>query len=354
MICTVTYLSLHHFAAFNDAFAFFLNGENIALLPDGETQVTINNVNHFVNTEYFIGNDISEEAGIQYPKIEADGFTTHLVAEGKPVNGWNTIKLVVADVADRILDSYVLLEAGSFTCVERTQAPSMSFEPTSYPTTSTKPTNILSENPSMEESLPPTLAPANPPTPSPISPTWSPTISDGPTHILDIDGPEWGPGGPCMNEVFQAFGNNNNLQCTAKEVTMEATEVEGPETCEQGDVITVNITAHVHFHSSRYDLAFYTYTGNQTMDPVFGESCAVDILGPDDALEFQDGENGVYEMDGDICYDVVGKSGWHLLGYQFQRDLTVPCEFGEDETVQTVHIQTCFSWRTPGKKNTVI
>ena len=70
--------------AFNDAFAFFLNGENIALLPDGETQVTINNVNHFVNTEYFIGNDISEELGIQYPKIEADGFTTTLVAKGVP------------------------------------------------------------------------------------------------------------------------------------------------------------------------------------------------------------------------------------------------------------------------------
>ena len=71
-------------SAFNDAFAFFLNGENIALLPDGETEVTINNVNHFVNTEYFVGNDISEEAGIQYPKIEADGFTTALVAKGVP------------------------------------------------------------------------------------------------------------------------------------------------------------------------------------------------------------------------------------------------------------------------------
>ena len=43
-----------------------------------------------------------------------------------------------------------------------------------------------------------------------------------------------------MNEVFQAFGNNNNLQCTAKEVTMEATQVEGPDTCERGEIITVN------------------------------------------------------------------------------------------------------------------
>ena len=77
-----------------------------------------------------------------------------------------------------------------------------------------------------------------------------------------IDGPFWRPGGPCMNSVFQQY-NNNNLQCTAKEVEMEATKVEGPDTCEQGTIITVNITANVYFHASRYDLAFYTYTGNQ-------------------------------------------------------------------------------------------
>ncbi len=326
-----------------------MNGENIAKLPDGETEVTINNVNHYVNTEYFIGNDISEAAGIQYPKIEADGFTTHLVAKGSPHNDWNTIKLVVADVADRILDSYVLLEAGSFTCVERTQAPSMSLEPTNYPTSSAKPTMVHSEAPSMEQTPPPTLSPALPPTPAPLSPTWSPTISEGPTHLLNVDGPEWGPGGPCMNEVFQAFGNNNNLQCTAKEVTMDATYVEGPDTCERGDVITVNITANVHFHATRYDLAFYTYTGNQAMDPIFGESCAVDILGEEDSLEFENGENGVYEMDGDICYDVLGQSGWHLVNFTFQENLTIPCEFGEDELLQTVHVQTCFSWRTQGE-----
>ena len=94
------------------------------------------------------------------------------------------------------------------------------------------------------------------PTPNPnaIATTGAPTKF--------IDGPFWRPGGPCMNSVFQQY-NNNNLQCTAKEVEMEATKVEGPDTCEQGTIITVNITANVYFHASRYDLAFYTYTGNQ-------------------------------------------------------------------------------------------
>ena len=145
---------------FNDVFGFFLNGENIALLPNNgitevssgsiSTEVAINNVNHFNNTQYFYGNDQSEfeEGGVPYPKIEADGFTTKLVATGSPLqNGeWNTIKLAIADVADRILDSYVLLAANSFTCVDRTTMPSMSPIPTQLPTTaidnsSPQPTN---------------------------------------------------------------------------------------------------------------------------------------------------------------------------------------------------------------------
>ena len=174
-------------SAFNDAFAFFLNGENIAKLPDGVTDVSINNVNHYTNEEFFIGNDVSEWPGIQYPKIEADGFTTHLTARGYPkeTQEWNHIKLVcecmkfspstslhsstyiilcillallaVADTADHILDSYVLLEAGSFSCVDNTQAPSMS----SAPTTSSAPTDIHSDAPS--ESVAPTASPSSSP-----------------------------------------------------------------------------------------------------------------------------------------------------------------------------------------------
>ena len=73
---------------------------------------------------------------------------------------------------------------------------------------------------------------------------------------LNVDGPEWGPEGPCMNEVFQAFGNNNNLQCTAKEVTMEVTEVEGPDTCEQETIITVNIVSCSLRERERYYFFF--------------------------------------------------------------------------------------------------
>ena len=72
----------------------------------------------------------------QGPTVEADGFTTILTAWGTPLsdpNAWNTIKLVVGDVGDSYLDSWVLLEGGTFSCVDITQAPSISTQPTAAP-----------------------------------------------------------------------------------------------------------------------------------------------------------------------------------------------------------------------------
>lgn len=120
---------------YNDAFGFFLNGHNIAYLPDGETSVTINNVNHEMNSEYFIGNEMEGRGSLMAPymTIEADGLTTELTAIAEPKPGWNQIKLVIGDVSDGILDSWVLLEGGTFGCKERTESPSLS--PTAQPTT---------------------------------------------------------------------------------------------------------------------------------------------------------------------------------------------------------------------------
>lgn len=64
-------------------------------LPDGETRVGITTVNSNVNNEYFIRNDVSDPLGVQYPQIEADGFTTQVTAEGNVnLNEWATMKIV--------------------------------------------------------------------------------------------------------------------------------------------------------------------------------------------------------------------------------------------------------------------
>ena len=58
------------------------NKENLVMLPDGQTMVTMSTVNSAYNSKYFIGNDINinvdgdEDAAALYSPIEADGFTT--------------------------------------------------------------------------------------------------------------------------------------------------------------------------------------------------------------------------------------------------------------------------------------
>ncbi|MBB6454471.1 LPXTG-motif cell wall-anchored protein [Salirhabdus euzebyi] len=100
---------------FNDIFAFFVNGENVALLPDSNTPVSINTVNggnpygiDAKNEEYFINN----EGGAL--NTEMDGLTVVMsVSVGVNPGVSNTIKLAIADGFDDQYDSNVFIKAGS-------------------------------------------------------------------------------------------------------------------------------------------------------------------------------------------------------------------------------------------------
>lgn len=107
---------------YKDAFGVFLNGENIALIPDGKdgVPVTVNNINSQVNSERYIENELVGSRGSytsQHVDIEPDGFTKKLKVSAEAMSGWNLIKLVIGDVGDGSLDSVVLL-AGSLSCAE--------------------------------------------------------------------------------------------------------------------------------------------------------------------------------------------------------------------------------------------
>ncbi|MCI5217817.1 MAG: hypothetical protein D3914_01150 [Candidatus Electrothrix sp. LOE2] len=97
----------------NDVFGFFVNGNNIALIPDTNTPISIDTVNSTVNSNFYINNDLQDGGGSI--DTEMDGLTTVLTASVKVVPGeTNHIKLAVADVGDSILDSNVFFKLGSF------------------------------------------------------------------------------------------------------------------------------------------------------------------------------------------------------------------------------------------------
>lgn len=120
---------------FNDVFGFFISGpgingdytdgaENVARIPGTDDLVTINSVNHEVNSDYYIRNERPSESsycGIPNANlpfrnlIEFDGFTKQMVASLKLIACETYhIRMVVADVGDPNLDSAVFLEAESF------------------------------------------------------------------------------------------------------------------------------------------------------------------------------------------------------------------------------------------------
>jgi Ig-like domain-containing protein len=94
---------------FNDVFAFFVDGQNIALVPGTVQPVTINTINQTANTSLY--KDNPPGSGIFGSSF--DGFTTELTATALiSPNTTHHIKLAIADTSDSILDSAVFLAAG--------------------------------------------------------------------------------------------------------------------------------------------------------------------------------------------------------------------------------------------------
>jgi hypothetical protein len=98
---------------YNDAFAFFLNGVNIALIPGTSAPVTINSVNAGSNSAYFTDNT----TGVRNTQLDGlVGAGIPLFATGAVNAGVsNTLRIVIADTSDTVLDSAVFIGANSFT-----------------------------------------------------------------------------------------------------------------------------------------------------------------------------------------------------------------------------------------------
>ena len=113
---------------FNDAFGFFISGpgitgtKNLALLPNSNTPVSVNNVNFINNTQYYVNNSQTLldlaclfQGAANLQDIQLDGWTTPLTAtvDVIPCETYH-IKLVLADITDELVASAVFLRANSF------------------------------------------------------------------------------------------------------------------------------------------------------------------------------------------------------------------------------------------------
>lgn len=131
-------------AGYNDVFAFFLDGNNIALIPGTSTPVSIDNVNLGSNPQVYNNNE-GATSDIQY-----DGFTDVFQAQALNLApGAHTIKLVISDAGDSSLDSAVFIQGGSFG-----DTPVAPTDPSPLP-----PTEIPLVTPTDPSLLPPTEIP---------------------------------------------------------------------------------------------------------------------------------------------------------------------------------------------------
>lgn len=108
-------------SSYNDAFAFFLIDSssnekiNLAITPNTGNMISVNTVNNKINSGAFLNNELDIYGSKVYGAIEFDGITKPLTAFAKVIPGKKyTLKLVLADAADEILDSGVFIEAHSF------------------------------------------------------------------------------------------------------------------------------------------------------------------------------------------------------------------------------------------------
>lgn len=97
---------------FNDVFGFFVDGVNLALAPGSSDPITVNNINTSMNSSVFVDN-----TGGAY-NTQMDGFTKSLQISLKGLStGEHRMEFAIADSGDGILDSWIFVQADSFSNV---------------------------------------------------------------------------------------------------------------------------------------------------------------------------------------------------------------------------------------------
>lgn len=100
-------------SSFNDVFAFWVNDVNCAVTEEGDP-IALNNV--ATAADIAAGTWIDNQTGTH--NTEMPGFTIPMLCQAAVTEGTNTIRLAIADASDSVLDSWVLIQAGSLSTVD--------------------------------------------------------------------------------------------------------------------------------------------------------------------------------------------------------------------------------------------
>jgi len=151
---------------FNDVFAFYLDGRNIAFAPGSGARVTVDSINHLRNTQFYLDNEGGADT-------QFDGYTTQLFAfaEVEP-NVTHHIKIAIADTGDGILDSAVFLAEGG---ISGATAPAIVPQQTEVVLFYEQPLDVLAQLFFVRDSIPFTLSSTGLPG---GSVTFSPVVKD--------------------------------------------------------------------------------------------------------------------------------------------------------------------------------
>lgn len=113
--------------SFNDVFGFFLDGPgypnvNVANIPGTSVPICINNVNHLMNTAYYVNN-------YGGPLVEYDAYTVPipLMVPVQPDSVYR-LKIAIADAGDDIYDSGIFLKKHSVVGFARQPSAGFSLE----------------------------------------------------------------------------------------------------------------------------------------------------------------------------------------------------------------------------------
>jgi hypothetical protein len=171
-------------------------------------------------------------------------------------------------------------------------------------------------------------------------------------------GPEAASAQTCINDVWKAHGNNQNVTCTANDVTLSTATninistggscVNGVCSCFAGQTVTftadfrMNLTA-----DTRYDVGFYLATDN---DPnhdgaISGQCTATASLGTNTT---RPGNFINLDATPDVCGDITGPLNTAHNPLFVTATISAPCPSTPGQQLQLPFATT---WRQPGSNN---